>query len=224
VFDVLTAVPLAMPLVPEELSPEHILETWGYLAVIAVVFAECGLLAFFLPGDSLLFTTGVFAAQPETATLHLAQPIWFLCLTISAAAVAGDQVGYLIGRKAGPALFSRPDSRFFKQEYLTRAEQFFQRYGGRTIFLARFVPIVRTAAPLVAGASGWEYRDFVRWNVAGGIVWGAGVTWLGYVLGGVAFVNDNIEAILILIVFVSILPIVVELLLARRRARLATQG
>jgi len=206
--------PLA--LMPEWLDPERIIERFGFLAVLAVVFAECGLLAFFLPGDSLLFTTGVLAQQDV-----IGQPLWLLCVTISLAAIVGDQVGFLIGRRAGPAIFRWPESRFFKQEYLVRAQDFFTRYGGRTIFLARFVPIVRTAAPLVAGASGWSYREFLRWNILGGIVWGAGVTALGYALGGVSFVNDNIEAILILIVGFSFLPIAIELLLARRRNRAA---
>lgn len=214
----LAAMDLPLALGPSWLDPEHIVREFGFLAVLFVVFAECGLLAFFLPGDSLLFTTGVMA-NADSPIYLIEQPIWLLCVTISAAAIAGDQVGFLIGRKAGPALFKRPDSRFFKQEYLTRAEAFFTRYGGRTIFLARFVPIVRTAAPLVAGASGWNYGDFVRWNVLGGVVWGAGVTALGYALGGVDFINANIEAILILIVAVSVLPMAIELWAARRRGR-----
>lgn len=217
------ALQLPMALGPSWLDPEHIVREFGFLAVLLVVFAECGLLAFFLPGDSLLFTTGVMANEDSPIYL-IEQPLWLLCVTISAAAVIGDQVGFMIGRKAGPALFSRPDSRFFKQEYLARAEDFFTRYGGRTIFLARFVPIVRTAAPLVAGASGWNYADFVRWNVLGGIVWGAGVTALGYSLGGVDVINENIEAILILIVGVSVLPMVLELWAARRRQRRAASG
>jgi membrane-associated protein len=214
--------PLA--LMPEWLDPEYIVRRFGFLAVLAVVFAECGLLAFFLPGDSLLFTAGVMA-NPDSPIYLIEQPIWLLCLTISIAAVLGDQVGFLIGRKAGPALFSRPDSRFLKQDHLRRAEGFFRRYGGRTIFLARFVPVVRTAAPLVAGASGWSYADFLRWNVVGGVVWGAGVTAMGYALGGVDVINENIEAILLLIVAISVLPIVVEVLMAKRReARAARDG
>lgn len=212
------ALQLPLALGPEWLDPEHIVRQFGFIAVLVVVFAECGLLAFFLPGDSLLFTTGVMA-NPDSPIFLIDQPLWLLCVTISIAAVVGDQVGFLIGRKAGPAIFSRPDSRFFKQEYLRRAEDFFTRHGGRTIFLARFVPVVRTAAPLVAGASGWNYADFVRWNVLGGIVWGAGVTALGYALGGVDFINENIEAILLLIVAVSVLPMVFEVLAARRRNR-----
>jgi membrane-associated protein len=214
------ALHLPLALGPQWLDPEHIVREFGFVAVLAVVFAECGLLAFFLPGDSLLFTTGVMA-NPDSPIFLIDQPLWLLCVTISVAAVVGDQVGFLIGRKAGPALFSRPDSRFFKQEYLTRAEGFFSRYGGRTIFLARFVPIVRTAAPLVAGASGWNYAEFVRWNVLGGVVWGAGVTALGYALGGVDFINANIEAILLLIVAVSVLPMALEVWAGRRRARRA---
>ena len=214
----MAALQLPMALGPSWLDPEHIVREFGFIAVLVVVFAECGLLAFFLPGDSLLFTVGVMA-NPDSAIYLIEQPLWVLCLTISIAAVVGDQVGFMIGRKAGPAIFSRPDSRFFKQEYLARAEDFFTRYGGRTIFLARFVPIVRTAAPLVAGASGWNYRDFVRWNVLGGVVWGAGVTALGYALGGVSFINSNLEAIILLIVLVSVTPMIVEILAARRRAR-----
>lgn len=217
-FATLTAALAPLALMPEWLDPEHIVREFGFLAVLVVVFAECGLLAFFLPGDSLLFTTGVMA-NPDSPIFLIDQPLWLLCVTISAAAIAGDQVGFLIGRKAGPALFRRPDSRFFRQEYLTRAQEFFNRYGGRTIFLARFVPIVRTAAPLVAGASGWNYAEFLRWNVLGGIVWGAGVTALGYALGGVDFINQNIEGILLLVVLVSVLPIVGEGVAARRRSR-----
>jgi membrane-associated protein len=220
VFATLPAALLPLALMPEWLDPEHIVRELGFLAVLAVVFAECGLLAFFLPGDSLLFTAGVMA-NPSSPIYLIEQPIWLLCATISLAAIAGDQVGFLIGRKAGPAIFRRPDSRFFRQEYLTRAQEFFTRYGGRTIFLARFVPVVRTAAPLVAGASGWSYADFLRWNVLGGVVWGAGVTALGYALGGVDFINENIEGILLLVVAVSVLPIAGEAWSARRRSRRA---
>lgn len=212
------ALDLPLALGPQWLDPEHIVREFGFIAVLFVVFAECGLLAFFLPGDSLLFTVGVMA-NPESPIFLIDQPLWLLCVTISIAAVVGDQVGFMIGRKAGPAIFSRPDSRFFKQEYLRQAEEFFTRYGGRTIFLARFVPIVRTAAPLVAGASGWNYADFVRWNVLGGVVWGAGVTALGYALGGVDFINANIELILLLIVAVSVMPMAFELWNARRRKK-----
>jgi membrane-associated protein len=138
---------------------------------------------------------------------------------IVAAAIAGDQVGYVIGAKAGPRVFHRPDSRFFKQEYVDKAYSYFDRYGGRTIVLARFVPIVRTFAPVVAGVSKMRYRTFVTYNVIGGVLWGAGVTTLGYFLGQVDFVADNIEAILIGIVLLSVVPIATELLRARSKSR-----
>ncbi len=150
---------------------------------------------------------------------YLQQPLWLVCLLITLAAIAGDQFGYLFGRKFGPALFRRPDSRFFKQENLTRAHGFFEKYGARSIVLARFVPVVRTFTPIVAGASRMDYRTFVTYNVLGGILWGTGVTLLGYYLGQVSFVKEHVEIMLILIVAVSVLPIAVELLLARMRAK-----
>jgi membrane-associated protein len=149
--------------------------------------------------------------------LHL--PLWLLCLLGAAAAIAGDQVGYAFGRRFGPALFRRPDSRLFKQENLTRAQAFLDRYGARSIVLARFVPVVRTFTPIVAGAAGMHYRTFLRYNVLGGALWVAGVTTLGYFLGQVAFVRDHIELILIGIVALSVVPIAAELLRARSRNR-----
>jgi membrane-associated protein len=183
--------------------------------ILAVVFAESGLLfGFFLPGDSLLFTAGLLVA--DGTYLHL--PLWLMCLLIAVAAVAGDQFGYFFGRRFGPSLFRRPDSRLFRQENLTKASRFFQRYGARSIVLARFVPIVRTFTPIVAGASRMQYRTFLAYNVVGGTLWACGVTTLGYFLGQVAFVKSNIEFILIGIVAVSVIPIAIELVRARRRA------
>jgi membrane-associated protein len=144
-----------------------------------------------------------------------------MCVLVSLAAVAGDQTGYAFGRRFGPALFRRPDSRLFKQENLTRAKDFFRRYGARSIVLARFVPIVRTFTPVVAGASHMQYGTFLTFNVIGGTLWGCGVTTLGYFLGRIAFVRDNIEFILIGIVVVSVVPVAVELLPGRRRSRRA---
>jgi len=138
---------------------------------------------------------------------------------VSVAAVAGDQFGYLFGRRFGPSLFRRPDSRLFKQQNLTRAQQFFATYGARSIVLARFVPIVRTFTPIVAGASHMRYRTFLLYNVIGGTLWGCGVTTLGYFLGQIAFVKNNIELILIGIVIASVVPIGIELLRSRRRNR-----
>ncbi|GAA2608529.1 DedA family protein [Paractinoplanes durhamensis] len=198
------------------LDPQHLISTFGVIGILAIIFVESGLLiGFFLPGDSLLFTAGLLVAGGTL--LHL--PLWLLCLLGAAAAIAGDQVGYAFGRRFGPALFRRPDSRLFKQENLTRAQAFFDRYGPRSIVLARFVPIVRTFTPIVAGAAGMHYRTFVLYNAIGGALWVGGVTTLGYFLGQVAFVRNHIEVILLGIVVVSVLPIAAELLRARLRAR-----
>jgi membrane-associated protein len=210
------AAPAALALGPSWLDPQWLVATFGLIGILTMVFAESGLLiGFFLPGDSLLFTTGLLVADGRY--LHL--PLWLMCLLISIAAVAGDQFGYLFGRRFGPALFRRPDSRLFRQENLTRAAVFFQKYGARSIVLARFVPIVRTFTPIVAGASRMHYRTFLTFNLIGGTLWGFGVTILGYFLGQVAFVRSNIEFILIGIVLVSVIPIGVELLRGRRGAR-----
>ncbi|WP_238009153.1 VTT domain-containing protein [Dactylosporangium sp. AC04546] len=198
------------------LDPEWLISTFGVLGILAIVFAESGLLiGFFLPGDSLLFTTGLLVAGGQY--LHL--PLWLVIVLVVAAAIAGDQVGYVFGRRVGPALFRRPNSRLFRQENLTKAQEFFDRYGARSIVLARFVPIVRTFTPIVAGASRMHYRTFVLYNVIGGAAWGTGVTLLGYYLGQIEFVKSNIELILIGIVVLSVVPIVVELLRGRARAR-----
>ena len=204
---------------PEWLDPEWLISTFGLLGILAIVFAESGLFfGFFLPGDSLLFTAGLLTADGQ----YITAPLWLVCLLITIAAVAGDQVGYLFGRKVGPALFRRPNSRFFKQEHVIKAHDFFEKYGARSIVLARFVPIVRTFTPIVAGVSKMNYRTFVIYNVIGGILWGTGVTVLGYFLGQIPFVKANIELILIGIVVVSVLPIVFELLRARMAAKRGT--
>jgi membrane-associated protein len=198
------------------LDPQWLISTFGLIGVLVLVFAESGLLiGFFLPGDSLLFTTGLLIANRQ----YLHQPLWLMCLLVSAAAVLGDQFGYLFGRRFGPALFRRPNSRLFKQENLRRAAGFFDKYGARSIVLARFVPIVRTFTPIVAGASGMHYRRFVAYNLVGGVLWSCGVTILGYFLGQVAFVRSNIEFILIGIVVVSVIPVAIELLRSRSRRR-----
>jgi membrane-associated protein len=200
---------------PSFLDPQWLISTFGLIGILVLVFAESGLLiGFFLPGDSLLFTTGLLIAGGT----YLHQPLWLMCLLISIAAVLGDQFGYLFGRRFGPALFRRPDSRLFKQENLTRAAAFFDRYGARSIVLARFVPIVRTFTPIVAGASRMHYRTFLIFNVIGGVLWSCGVTILGYFLGQVSFVKSNIELILIAIVAISVIPIAIELLRGRRRS------
>ncbi|WP_370518002.1 DedA family protein [Micromonospora sp. MP36] len=200
---------------PAVLNPEWLISSFGLIGILAVVFAESGLLiGFFLPGDSLLFTAGLLVADGRY--LHL--PLWLLCLLVAVAAVAGDQVGYLFGRRVGPSLFRRPDSRLFRQENVQRANQFFARYGARSIVLARFVPIVRTFTPIIAGVSRMHYRTFLIFNLLGGVLWGVGVTVLGYFLGQITFVKSNIEVILVGIVVVSVLPIGIQLLRSRHKA------
>ncbi|MGW0701956.1 DedA family protein [Streptomyces sp. NPDC002867] len=198
---------------PSWLDPDYLITTFGLIGVLVIVFAESGLLiGFFLPGDSLLFTTGLLVT-----TDVIKQPLWVVCTLVVLAAIIGDQVGYLFGRKVGPALFKRPDSKLFKQENVEKAHEFFEKYGPKSLVLARFVPIVRTFTPIVAGVSRMNYRSFITFNVVGGVLWGAGVTLLGAALGKVEFVHKNIEAILILIVLISVLPIVIEFLRARSK-------
>ena len=201
---------------PNWLDPDVLIEAFGMLGVLAIVFIESGLLVgVFLPGDSLLFTAGLLSAHGTLPDL------WVLLVTIPLAAIAGDQVGYAIGRKAGPAVFKRPNSRFFSEEYVEKSREFFEAHGPRTIVLARFVPIVRTFAPVMAGVGRMPYRTFLTYNVIGGVAWGCGVTTLGYFLGQTEVVRMNIEFILIAIVLVSFIPMGMELGRARRRARRA---
>jgi len=196
------------------LDPEWLISTFGMIGILAIVFAESGLLiGFFLPGDSLLFTTGLLVAS---GTLH--QPLAVVAALIALAAVAGEQTGYLFGRKVGPSLFRRPDSRLFKMENIEKAHAFFQRHGPKAIVMACFVPIVRTFTPIVAGVSRMNYRTFLTFNLIGGSLWGAGVTVMGYWLGKIAFVRDNIEVILVLVVLVSVVPVGIEFMRSRRRA------
>ncbi|GAA3039850.1 DedA family protein [Streptomyces glomeratus] len=208
---------MTLALGPSWLDPNHLLNTFGIWGLLLVVFAESGLLiGFFLPGDSLLFTCGLLITSHQ---MHfpLAGAIALICV----AAILGDQVGYMFGKKVGPSLFNRPDSRLFKQENVTKAHEFFEKYGPKSLVLARFVPVVRTFTPIIAGVSGMKYRSFLIFNVIGGVLWGAGVTLLGSWLGNVPFVKNNIEAILILIVLVSVVPIAIEFLRARSKARKA---
>ncbi|HEU5262717.1 MAG TPA: VTT domain-containing protein [Gemmatimonadales bacterium] len=191
-----------------------LIQLGGLLMVCVIVFVETGLFfGFFLPGDSLLVTAGVFAAAGD---LNLAA----LLGAASVCAVIGDQVGYWIGRKAGRALYSRPDSTFFKRRHLERAHAFYEKYGGKTIVLARFVPIIRTFAPPVAGAAEMTYRKFVLFNVAGGVLWVWSMVWLGFLLGrSVPNLDRHIHLVIGIVVFLSVLPGIVEFYRARRRAR-----
>ena len=210
--------------ITDYLNPEELLASLGTFAlvgVILIIFAETGLLiGFFLPGDSLLFITGLFVAQG----LYINLPIWLVCLLLTAAAIIGNMVGYWIGYKAGPKLFNKDDSRFFKKEYVDKTHEFFEKYGNKAIVLARFVPIVRTFITAIAGVGRMDYRKFVIYSAVGGVLWATGVTLLGYFLGNIPFVKDNIELILILVVLVSVIPIVFEYLKHRREKARAEVG
>ena len=196
------------------MDPENLLETFGTIGLFAIVFAESGLLfGFFLPGDSLLFTAGLLASQGE-----LNFPVILVGCFI--AAVAGDQVGYAFGARVGPALFRRPNSRIFKQEHVERAQRFFDEHGSKTIVMARFVPIVRTFAPILAGVGKMEYRTFVSFNVIGGLLWAVGVTTLGYLLGETfPWIEDYLLPVIAVIILLSLIPVVLEVLKARRKSR-----
>ena len=201
---------------PEWLDPQTLLTSLGDIAfwvVLGIIFAECGLLiGFFLPGDSLLFITGLFIASG-----FISINIWLACLLLLTAAIVGNAVGYAIGYKVGPALFRREDSRLFKRQYVERTHAFFDKYGGRAIILARFVPIVRTFITAIAGVGRMDFRRFMIFSAIGGVIWAVGVTLAGYFLGTIPFVKDNIEAILLLVVLVSVIPIVIEFIKHRRQ-------
>ena len=183
----------------------------GYAVLMAIVFAETGLLAgFFLPGDSLLVTAGVLAAQGDTVN------IWWLVILLSASAIAGDSTGYAIGYHVGPRLFRREDSRFFHKDHLVRTQRFYEKYGAKTIILARFVPFVRTFAPTVAGVGKMRYGMFLTFNVVGGIGWVLSTTLTGYFLGRtIPNIEHRLHWIIGLIIFLSLLPIVREWRLTR---------
>ena len=182
------------------------------LLVMAVVFTETGLLlGFFLPGDSLLFLAGALVASEV-----IALPLWVLALGVFAAAVAGDQLGYLIGRRYGPRVFSRPDSRFFRRENAARAQAFFARRGALAVILGRFVPVVRTFVPVVAGVGRMPRRAFTALNVVGALLWAVGIVAVGYFFGGISFVAAHIELITVAIAGVSIIPATMEVLRRRR--------
>lgn len=188
---------------PEELIGllSTLLSGWlGYSALSGVVFAETGLLlGFFLPGDSLLFTVGVVAGAGQ---LNIA----LISVALMAAAMIGDSTGFFLGRHTGPRIFTRKDSLFFKQEYVTRTKHFYQRYGGKTIIFARFVPVIRTFAPFMAGVSEMSYRRFLSFSVCGSTGWVVLMTLLGYRLGNVPFVRKHFDVAVLLIIFISLVP------------------
>ncbi len=186
---------------------------WGYLLLFGIVYSETGLLVgFFLPGDSLLFTVGVVAGLGKL-------DIALINVTLMLAAMCGDSTGYLLGRKTGPRIFNRPDSRLFKREHVTRTKAFYEKYGGKTIIYARFVPIVRTFAAFVAGVMEMPYLRFLPFSVCGGIGWVFLMTMLGYSLGSQPFVKRNFDKVILTIIFVSLLPTFIELIKARRASK-----
>ncbi|TXI56625.1 DedA family protein [Mycolicibacter arupensis] len=182
-------------------------------AILVVVFIETGLLFPLLPGESLLFTGGLLAAK------GLAPDIWILAPAVAVVAILGDQCGYFIGRRIGPALFKKEDSRFFKKHYVTESHAFFEKYGPWAIILARFAPFVRTFVPVVAGVSYMRYPVYLAFDIVGGVLWGGGVTTLGYFLGNVPFVHENLEKIILVILFVSMIPAFIATAKAYRSRR-----
>ena len=195
-------------------DPEDLLISmgpWVLAGVALIVFIESGVLFPVLPGDSLVFSAGLLHSQ-----LHLNLAI--LVLTITVCAIAGSQVGYWLGSRYGRRLFS-DDARILKTQYLHQAEDFFARYGGRSLLLGRFVPFVRTFVPIAAGVAGYRWTRFTLWNIIGATLWGAGLTLVGSALGDVAFIHDNLSMIILVIIAVSVLPMVVEFILHRVRQR-----
>ncbi len=208
----------------EWLQPETLIQSFGAFAMIgvcAIVFIETGLLVgFFLPGDSLLFVTGLMVSTGDvvfpTGGDPWPVPIWLACAMISLSAWLGDQTGYFIGRKAGPAIFNKQESKLFSQKNVDRTNSFFERYGARAIILAHFVPVMRTFVPVAAGIGQMPYRRFLKYNIFGVIGWGTGVTLLGYFLGKIPFVAQHVEYFTIGFVIVSTIPIALEVIRARR--------
>lgn len=207
----------------DSIDPQKLLETFGMLGLFVIIFAESGLLiGFFLPGDSLLFTAGLFASQ---AKFGLNLPVVLVGCFV--AAVLGDQVGYLFGKRVGPSLFRRENSKLFKQQYVMKADEFFDRHGAKTIGLARFVPVVRTFAPILAGVGKMHYRTFLTYNIIGGFLWAVGITSLGAVLGtqiGAENIDKYLLPIIAVIVLVSVAPAVFEVNRHRRAARKVSEA
>lgn len=201
-----------LDLVSGAYSLDTLVRGGGYLVLAAIVFTETGLLiGFFLPGDSLLIAAGLVAAAD-------ALDIWWLNALLIVAAVAGDSVGYAIGARLGPRLFTREKSLLFNPRHVERTRQFYARHGAKTIVIARFVPIVRTFAPVVAGVGGMAYRRFLAYNVVGGVGWVVSMTWAGYLLGTtIPNIGSHLHVVVIVVVVLSVLPIVFEILKERRR-------
>src|SRR5580700_11213852 len=191
----------------------QVLTGWlGYALLASVVFAETGLLVgLFLPGDSLLFTVGVVCGAGDLDIVKV-------CALLTAVSILGDQSGYFLGYRTGPKIFSRPDSTFFKQEYVRRTQAFYEKHGGKTLIYAKFVPIVRTFAPFMAGVGKMKYSRFLSFNIFGGVGWVLSATLAGYYLGGVPVVRHNFEKVVIAIAVLSVLPMVIQYFQSRKSA------
>jgi membrane-associated protein len=207
------------------LDPTSLIETFGTIGILAIIFAETGLLiGFFFPGDSLLFLAGVAASGTAAEAAGVQLPLGVLLIGAPICAIAGAQLGHFLGARFGPRMFNKPDSRFFRKEYVDKAEYYFQRFGPpKAVVLARFIPIVRTFLNPVAGVLGMPARTFFVWNVVGAVLWTVGVIMLGYSVG--ARLEGSIDRYLLpviaLIIFVSVLPIVIEVYRHRRAGRTA---
>lgn len=210
--DLLTPLLTPMLLGIDWMDPEWLLEQFGsqmFWVSVLIVFIECGLLFPILPGDSLLFSVGLFVHRNEAGNAGIDVPIVTACVILSLAAFLGNVVGYEIGRAIGEPLSQR-DGRFLKKRYFDQTHEFFEKYGARALVLGRFVPIVRTFITVVAGMGKMDRRHFFTWSFVGAVLWATGLTLLGYFLGGIEFLQHNIEAAVLVIVFVSVLPMVLE--------------
>ena len=207
----------------EFLDPEKLLDALGDYALwgaAAIVLAECGLLiGFFLPGDSLLFTVGLLAAQDK-----ISYPLWLCCLVLFVASMVGNALGYWVGDHVGPRVFRREDSKIFRKEYVDKTRDFFEKYGNRAIVLARFVPVVRTFITVMAGVGTMSFRRFMIYSAVGGLLWAVGVTLLGYYLGSIPFVKNNVEVMILAFVAIAIVPVAVEYLRDRAARKLEAIG
>lgn len=197
------------------LNPEHLITTFGLLGVAAIIFAETGLLiGFFLPGDSLLFIAGLMT----NGSVQIA-PLWLLLLVTVTSAFVGDQVGYQIGKSTGPAVLRSRAGRMIGDANIEKARAYFERYGARTVIVARFVPVVRTVVPVLAGINGMPRATFIKWNIIGAVVWGTVLPIAGHFLGEIAFIRDHVDVIVLGIIAVSLIPVVLQVLSARRATR-----
>ena len=198
------------------LHPEDLLQTlgpWALLIACLIVIAETGLLVgFFLPGDSLLFTVGLMIGSNA-----INAPLWVACLAIAVSAVIGDQIGYFIGKKGGPKVFNKPDSRFFSHKNVERTEVFFKKYGSKAVIFAHYVPIMRTFVPVAAGVGNMKYSYYLRNNLIGAFSWGILVPIVGFSLGNVAFIREHVIVVTLVLIVLSFIPVIIELVKAKRR-------